>query len=142
MSSGEDTPSPKTRKRRLSQTDAHYIDHVRKVLKTEKETQISLHTSDVNRRTAHLLGVSRRSVANVATQGVLSFPADTTPEVRQRAPFVDQEHILAIKEKYISFVAEKKKRPTYRELFAVLTAAREWPFTMTTLFKGQGTTMT
>lgn len=115
-------------------SDADYIEHVHKLLKKEKEEKHARFTSDINKRTAHLLDVSERTVANVVKKGAQSFPPDQSPEVRLRAPSVGSDHILAIKESYNAFVTEKKKRPTYRELFARLTAAGEWPFCMTTLF--------
>jgi len=132
--SGGATPVTLKRKRRFSQSDAHYIEHVRKKLGLERHDGIRRHDHDVNSRAAYLLGVSRASVGRVMKNGVESFPADTTPEIRQREGEVEKEHIMAVKEAYITYVTEKRRRPTYRQLFASVTADENWPFGMTTLF--------
>ena len=132
--SSEDGLATKKRKRRLTRTDAEYISHVNGLLRKEKELGHRDNCNDITERTGYLLGVSMSSVTKVVREGVTSFPADNTSESRARAGIVTQEEVIALKGKYAAFIAERKRKPTYRELYAIAQASGEWPYSMKTMF--------
>ena len=137
--SNSDLSAPSSSKRRrvarrVDNVFASNIDSVHKFFVEEKEKGSRISPLNVVERTALALNIGRTTVKKVLREGVESFPEPRAKEARARERIVQKEHVMNIREAYVKYVLERKRKPTYRELFACLTAEDKWPFCMTTLF--------
>ncbi len=128
------TPPAKRRRvaRRIDKSLAESIELVHAFFEKEKMLGKSIKKYNVNERVAECMQLSVATVKRVRQRGADEFPCGT--EARNRARTVTREDFLNIKKVYLDYITERKRKPTYRALYSVLSEGGLFPYSMKTLF--------